>query len=50
MASKSIITSLVWIKKGFAKSIPVEYEQEVTQIKKYKKVEKKLKEYFIFNF
>jgi len=44
MASKSIITSLVWIKKGYAKSIPLEYEQEITQIKKFKNVEKKLKE------
>lgn len=44
MASKAIITSLVWIKKGYAKSIPIEYEQEIMQIKKYKKVEKKLKE------
>lgn len=44
MTSKSIITSLVWIKKGYAKSIPIEYEEEITNIKKFKKVEKKLKE------
>ncbi len=44
MASKAIITSLVWIRKGCAKSIPIEYEQEISQLKKYKKVEKKLKE------
>ena len=48
MASKSIITSLIWIKKGHAKSIPIEYEQEAAQMKKYKKVEKKLKEYIYF--
>lgn len=44
MASKSIITSLVWIKKGYAKSIPMEYEEEVSKINKYKNVEKKIKE------
>ena len=43
MASKSIITSLIWIKKGFAKTIPIELEEESSNIKKYKNVEKKLK-------
>lgn len=43
MASKSIITSLVWIKKGYARSIPVELEEDIQEIKKYKKVEKKIK-------
>jgi len=43
MSSKSIITSLVWIKKGYARSIPVELEEDTTNIKKYKNVEKKIR-------
>jgi hypothetical protein len=41
--SRSIITSLTWIKKGFARPIPLEYEIEETQLKEAKKVEQKLK-------
>jgi hypothetical protein len=41
--SRSIITSLIWIKKGFARAIPLEYEIEETKIKEAKKVEQKLK-------
>ena len=43
MSAKTIITSLIWIKKGFAKSIPLEYEFEEDQIKEQKKLEQKLK-------
>ena len=42
MASNTIITSLFWVKKGWARSIPLEYE-EVNNIEsdpKYKKVSK----------
>ena len=42
MASKTIITSLFWVKKGWARSIPLEYE-EVNNIEddpKFKKVAK----------
>jgi hypothetical protein len=41
--SKSIITSLIWIKKGFARSIPKEYEIEPARLEEDKKFEKKLK-------
>jgi hypothetical protein len=41
--SKSIITSLVWVKKGFARAIPLEYEMEEEKVKEHKKVEQKLK-------
>ena len=43
MASKSIITSLCWIKKGYARAIPVELEEDTSNIKKYQNVEKKIK-------
>jgi periodic tryptophan protein 1 len=54
MASKAIITSLFWIKKGWARSIPLEYEeinnieddpkfQKVSKIKKKLEKEGKLK-------
>ena len=42
MASNTIITSLFWVKKGWARSIPLEYE-EVNNIEsdpKYQKVSK----------
>ena len=42
MASKTIITSLFWVRKGWARSIPLEYE-EVKNIEsdpKYQKVSK----------
>ena len=39
MASKTIITSLFWVKKGWARSIPLEYE-EVTNIKNDSKFQK----------
>ncbi len=54
MASKTIITSLFWVKKGWARSIPLEYEevnniednpkfQKVSKIKKKLEKEGKLK-------
>ena len=47
--SNSIITSLFWVKKNWARSIPLDYEtinniQENKQIKKISKISKKLKE------
>ena len=39
MASKSIITSLFWVKKGWARSIPLEYE-EINNIENDPKFEK----------
>ena len=47
--SNSIITSLFWVRKNWAKSIPLDYEstnklEENSQIKKISKVAKKLKE------
>ncbi len=47
--SNSIITSLFWVRKNWARSIPLEYEtlnniQENKQIKKISKISKKLKE------
>ena len=42
MASNTIITSLFWVRKGWARSIPLEYE-EVNNIEsdpKYQKVSK----------
>jgi hypothetical protein len=41
--SKSIITSLAWVRKGFARSIPLEYEYQEEDMKKQKKIEEKLK-------
>jgi hypothetical protein len=41
--SKSIITSLAWVRKNFARAIPLEYEYQEEEIKKQKKVEEKLK-------
>jgi hypothetical protein len=41
--SKSIITSLIWVKKGFARSIPKEYEMEAERLEEDRKFEKKLK-------
>ena len=47
MASKSIITSLFWVKKGWARSIPLEYEEQKIEsnpkIQKISKIQKKLK-------
>ena len=47
--SNSIITSLFWVRKNWARSIPLEYEtinniEENPKIKKISKVTKKLKE------
>ncbi len=47
--SNSIITSLFWVRKNWARSIPLEYEslnniQDNKQIKKISKISKKLKE------
>ena len=53
MASKTIITSLFWVKKGWARSIPLEYEevnnistdpkfQQISKIKKSLEKEGKL--------
>ena len=46
MASKSIITSLFWVKKGWARSIPLEYEEQKIQsnpkMQKISKIQKKL--------
>jgi periodic tryptophan protein 1 len=39
--SRPIITSLTWIKKNWARSIPVEYEVQEDTIKEYKKLQKK---------
>ena len=42
MASKTIITSLFWVKKGWARSIPLQYK-EVNNIEddpKFKKLQK----------
>ncbi len=47
--SKSIITSLSWVKKGFARSIPLEYEYQDEEMKKQKKVEEKLKKLNLIN-
>jgi hypothetical protein len=41
--SKSIITSLAWVRKGFARPIPLEYEYQEEEIKEQKKVQEKLK-------
>jgi len=41
--SKSIITSLTWIKKNWAKSIPIEYEEQEETIRQYKKIQTKIK-------
>jgi hypothetical protein len=43
--SKSIITSLSWVRKGFARAIPLEYEYQDEEIMKQKKLEDKLKKY-----
>ena len=47
MASNTIITSLFWVKKGWARSIPLEYEEvnnieEDPKYQKVKKIKKKL--------
>lgn len=42
MSSHGIITSLFWVKQGWARSIPLEYEEEGV-MKEYKAVDKKLK-------
>ena len=47
MASKTIITSLFWVKKGWARSIPLEYEEvnnieDDPKFKKVAKIKKKL--------
>jgi periodic tryptophan protein 1 len=39
--SKPIITSLTWIKKNWARSIPVEYEVGEEPVKEYKKLKQK---------
>lgn len=39
--SRPIITSLTWIKKNWAKSIPVEYEVQEDTVKEFKKIQKK---------
>ena len=46
MSNNSIITSLAWIKKGWARSIPLEYESitEDKEMQKVAKVAKSLKE------
>ena len=41
MASNTIITSLFWVKKGCARSIPLEYEEvNIESDPKYQKVSK----------
>ena len=46
MASRSIITSLFWVKKGWARSIPLEYEEQKLEsnpkMQKISKIKKKL--------
>jgi hypothetical protein len=42
--SKSIITSLTWVKRGFAKAIPQEYEIDEQKKEKAIKFDKKLKQ------
>ena len=47
MASKTIISSLFWVKKGWARSIPLEYEEvnnieEDPKFQKISKIKKKL--------
>ena len=41
--SKTIITTLMWVKKGFCKPIPIEYEEEEDKLKDVKEMESKLK-------
>jgi len=41
--SKSIITSLTWIKKKWARAIPIEYEEQEETIKEYNKLKTKIK-------
>jgi periodic tryptophan protein 1 len=41
--SKSIITSLTWVKKNWARAIPIEYEEQEETIKEYKKLQAKIK-------
>lgn len=41
--SKSIITNLTWIKKNWAKAIPIEYEEQEETIKEFKKLQSKIK-------
>ena len=42
MASNTIITSLFWVRKGWARSIPLEYEEDnnIESDPKYQKVSK----------
>lgn len=42
MSSRAIITSLIWVKRGFASAIPIEYEEEEEKIKECLEVNKKL--------
>jgi hypothetical protein len=45
--SNTIITSLMWVKKGFCKAIPIEYQEEDDKLIEVKKIEDKLKKLFI---
>jgi hypothetical protein len=47
--SNTIITSLVWVKKGFCKAIPIEYQEEDEKLIEVKKIEDKLKKLLIIN-
>ena len=41
--SNTIITSLMWVKKGFCKAIPIEYQEEDEKLNEVKKIEADMK-------